>query len=313
MAELCFMLFEGHSLFIFSPGMFLRSFSIRIFLIIYSTYSNQMINSKIESLKKDIASHESVLVAFSGGVDSGILAFLAHEVLGDKAIAVTVNLHSFPERELKAAKKLASDIGIEHKVVQVDELSFPQIAENSPNRCYYCKKEILAAMNKVRKNHGLNFILEGSNSSDLASYRPGRKAIEEAGNIVYSPLMELDISKNEVRQIAGELGLSVADKMSSPCLASRFPYGEALTEEGIKRVDSAESFLFNNGLQGFRVRDHKGIARIEVSPDDMLRLISMKEEVTQYFKDIGFSYVTMDLEGFRSGSMDEVLWKQHEI
>ncbi|MDK2832792.1 MAG: pyridinium-3,5-biscarboxylic acid mononucleotide sulfurtransferase [Methanolobus sp.] len=268
--------------------------------------------SKIELLKKDIASYESALVAFSGGVDSATLAFLAHGVLGEKAVAVTVDLRSFPERELKEAKKIAAEIGITHKVVQLDELSFPRIAENSPDRCYYCKKEILAAMDNVRKKLGLNVILEGSNSSDLASYRPGRKAIEEAGGIVYSPFMTQGISKNEVRQIASELGISVAEKMSSPCLASRFPYGEALTEEGIKRVESAESFLFDNGLKGFRVRDHKGIARIEVNADDMLILICMKDEVTRYFKEIGFSYVTMDLEGFRSGSMDEVLWAQHE-
>ena len=272
-----------------------------------------MIKSKIELLKKDIDSYGSVLVAFSGGVDSATLAFLAHEVLGEKAVAITVNLRSFPERELKEAKNIAAEIGIKHKIVQLDELSFPMIAENSPDRCYYCKKEILASMDKVRKKLGLNVILEGSNSSDLASYRPGRKAIEEAGSIIYSPFMVQNISKNEVRQIADELGLSVADKMSSPCLASRFPYGEALTEEGIMRVDSAESFLFDNGLRGFRVRDHKGIARIEVNSDDVLKLLCMKDEVIIYFKEIGFSYVTMDLEGFRSGSMDEVLWKQHEL
>lgn len=272
-----------------------------------------MTESKIELIKKDIVSYESALVAFSGGVDSATLALLAHEALGDKAVAVTVNLRSFPERELKAAKKIAREIGIKHKVVQLDELSFPQIAENSPNRCYYCKKEILAAMDNVRKKLGLNIILEGSNSSDLASYRPGRKAIEEAGGTVYSPFMTQNISKNEVRQIADELGLSVADKMSSPCLASRFPYGDALTEGGIKRVESAESFLSDNGLRGFRVRDHKGLARIEVSSDDMLKLICMKDEVIHHFKEIGFSYVTMDLEGFRSGSMDEVLWAQREL
>nr|WP_321496661.1 ATP-dependent sacrificial sulfur transferase LarE [uncultured Methanolobus sp.] len=272
-----------------------------------------MIKSKVELLKKDIASYESALVAFSGGVDSATLAFLAHEALGERAVAVTVNLRSFPDRELKAAKKIAAEIGIMHKVVQLDELSFPQIAENSPKRCYYCKKEIISSMDKVRKKLGLNVILEGSNSSDLASYRPGRKAIEEAGGVVHSPFMAQDVSKNEIRQIANEFGISVADKLSSPCLASRFPYGEALTAEGISRVDSAESFLFDNGLQGFRVRDHKGIARIEVSASDMLELISMKDEVVRYFKEIGFSYVTMDLEGFRSGSMDEVLWAQHEL
>ncbi|TQD26640.1 ATP-dependent sacrificial sulfur transferase LarE [Methanolobus vulcani] len=272
-----------------------------------------MIKSKIEQLKKDIGSYESALVAFSGGVDSATVAFLAHEILGDKAIAVTVNTHSFPDRELKAAKEVAAEIGIEHRVLDLNELSFPQITENSPERCYYCKKEILALMDQFRIKHGMDIILEGSNSSDLLSYRPGKKAIDEAGNIVHSPLMALDISKKEVRQIASELGLSVAEQMPSPCLASRFPYGDKLTEDGIKKVELAESFLYDKGLRGFRVRDHKGIARIEVSPDDMSELLDIKEELVSYFKDIGFKYVTLDLEGFRSGSMDEVLLSQKDL
>ena len=266
-----------------------------------------MVNEKLELLKKGISEKESAVIAFSGGVDSSVLASIAHEVLGEKAVAVTIKNHSFPERELECAKKVASEIGIEHKVVFLDELAFPLISENSINRCYYCKKEIIGLLNSVKDDFGFNVIIEGSNASDSDSYRPGARAIEEAGEKVYSPFVEFDVTKNDIREIAAELSLSVADKSPSPCLASRFPYGDALTKEGIKRVEKAEDFLVDLGFEELRVRDYKGIARIEIPPDHMVSLLKKRKEVVSYLKEEGFTYVTLDLEGFRSGSMDEVL------
>ncbi len=266
-----------------------------------------MVNEKLESLKKDISGKGSVLVAFSGGVDSATLASIARKALGNNAVAVTVKLNSCPERELECAKKVASEIGIEHRVVPFDELFFSRIAENGPERCYYCKKEIMRILDNARNELGFDLILEGSNVSDVSSYRPGRKAIEEAVDIVYSPFIEFDVNKDEIRQMAGELGLSVAHKRPSPCLASRFPYGDALTKEAIMRVERAEDFLVMVGFQELRVRDHQGIARIEVPAANMNDLLNMRQDIVTNLRGLGFSYVTLDLEGFRSGSMDEVL------
>lgn len=240
-------------------------------------------------------------------MDSSVLASIAYDVLGKNAVAVTIKNHSFPERELECAKKVAEETGIEHKVVFLDELTFPLISENSLNRCYYCKKEIIGLLNSVKDELGFNVIIEGSNASDSDSYRPGTRAIQEAGEKVYSPFVEFDVTKKDIREIAADIGLSVADKSPSPCLASRFPYGNALTKEGITRVEKAEDFLIKLGFDELRVRDHKGIARIEILPDHMVSLMGMRKDVVAYLKEIGFTYVTLDMEGFRSGSMDEVL------
>jgi uncharacterized protein len=268
---------------------------------------DEMLRSKLVSLKKGISEKESAIIAFSGGVDSSVLASIAHGELGDNAVAVTVNLQSFPERELDCAIKVAGEIGIRHRIVDYDELQIPLICENGPKRCYYCKKEILNILDDVRKEFGFNVIIEGSNVSDLDVYRPGRQAIDEAMHVVYSPFIEFGINKHEIRKIAGELGLSVADKKPSPCLASRFPYGVSLTVQSLRRVEKAEDFLIRLGLHELRVRDHSGIARIEISCEDMPLLLGMREDVVPYLRDLGFNYVTLDLDGFRSGSMDEVL------
>ncbi|WP_340819432.1 ATP-dependent sacrificial sulfur transferase LarE [Methanolobus sp. WCC4] len=266
-----------------------------------------MFAEKLELLKNGISEKESVVIAFSGGVDSSTLARIAYEVLGDNAVAVTIKNRSFPERELECAKEVAQEIGIRHKVIYLDELQFPLIAENNPERCYHCKKEIIGVLDSLRRELGSNVIIEGSNASDSSAYRPGKKALEEAGDKIYSPFLEFNVTKDEIRQIARELGLSVADKTPSPCLASRFPYGDQLTEKGLKRVELAEDFLIELGFQELRVRDHKGIARIEIPLDRFSELLDMRETIVSYLKEAGFSYVTLDLEGFRSGSMDEVL------
>lgn len=266
-----------------------------------------MVNEKLELLKKGISEKGSAVIAFSGGVDSSVLASIAFDVLKEKAVAVTIKNQSLPQRELECAKKVASEIGLEQKIVYLNELEVPLISANSPERCYYCKKEIIGVLSSVKDELGFNVIIEGSNASDSSSYRPGKRAIEEAGEIVYSPFLEFDVTKDEIRAIAKELGLSVAAKSPAPCLASRFPYGDILTEENLRRVEKAENFLFNRGFEGFRVRDHKGIARIELQKEDMAMLLEIRVDVVSYFKELGFTYVTLDLEGFRSGSMDEVL------
>ncbi|WP_342305992.1 ATP-dependent sacrificial sulfur transferase LarE [Methanolobus sp. ZRKC5] len=266
-----------------------------------------MLNGKLELLKSGISKKESVLIAFSGGVDSSVLAAIAYRTLGKNAVAVTIKNHSFPKRELECAKMVAEEIGIEHMIIYLNELKVPLVSENGPNRCYHCKKEILGVLNSVKDELDFNVILEGSNASDSNSYRPGKRAIEEAGEKVYSPFIEFNVNKDEIRQIARQLGLSVASKHPSPCLASRFPYGDALTEEAIKRVEMAEDFLIERGFQELRVRDHQGSARIEINPDEMHLLLQIRKDVVFYLEKIGFSYVTLDMKGFRSGSMDEVL------
>lgn len=266
-----------------------------------------MLSPKMELLKKGISGKRSAVIALSGGVDSSVLALAAHSALGKQAVAVTVKTRSFPERELECAKQVAEEIGIEHRILYMNELHSPLISGNNSDRCYYCKKEIVGLLNSVREELGFNVIIEGSNISDSASFRPGKRAIEEAGEKVYSPFIEFGISKEDIRQLAKESGLSVADKSSSACLASRFPYGDKLTEEGISRVEKAEDYLIGLGFEQMRVRDHRGIARIEINRNDMNTLMEKKEVIVSYFKNLGFNYVTLDLEGLRSGSMDEVL------
>ncbi len=266
-----------------------------------------MTEEKITELETAISDKESAIVAFSGGVDSATIAYLAHRALGDRAVAVTVKLHSFPDRELEHAKSVAREIGIIHRIIFFDELKVPSIASNTAQRCYHCKKEILHLLDDVRQELGFNVILEGSNASDRNVYRPGKKAIQESSEPVYSPYLDLDVTKEEIREIARSAGLSVSGKPPSPCLASRFPYGNELTEDAIKRVELAENFLSDLGFAELRVRNHKGIARIELKPFDFRDMLMHRENIVSYFKDIGFDYVTLDLEGFRSGSMDEIL------
>ncbi len=262
-------------------------------------------DTKIKLIVKALTERGSVIVAFSGGVDSSVLAALAYRALGNKAIAVTADSQTLAPGELECAKRVAEEIGIRHIVISYDELDEPEFAKNPVNRCYYCKKGLLRELKKIAASHGINTIVEGTNISDLIAHRPGHRAVTEEG--VYNPFVKFNVTKEEIREIAHELGLSVADKPSLACLSSRFPYGQAITAEGLRRVGAAEDFLRKAGFKVVRVRDHGGIARIEIMPDEMARFLKMREAVVSEFKRLGFSYVTLDIMGFRSGSMDEVL------
>lgn len=266
------------------------------------------LESKIKNLKMILNSMNKVLVAFSGGVDSTFLLKLAKESLGEKGvIAVTVTSPLYPLREVEFAKKLAREIGVRHILVESNELQIEGFSKNPPHRCYLCKKELFSILRKVAQHEGIAHIVEGSTLDDEKDFRPGGMAIKELG--VRSPLKEAHFSKNEVREASRELGLSNWNKPSFACLASRFPYHYEMTEEELKRVNEAEEFLMGLGFTQVRVRHYKELARIEIYPEEFERLIekSIREKVVSHFKNIGYKYVTLDLQGFRSGSMNEVL------
>ena len=263
------------------------------------------LEDKITKIVEGLTLKGSVLIAFSGGVDSSVLAALAQKALGEKAVAVTADSQTLAIGELECAKAVAKEIGIRHEVVFYDELNEPGFSNNPVERCYYCKKGLLRELKKLAAELGVNTVIEGTNFSDLKGHRPGRRAVEEEG--VYNPFVEFEVTKAEIREMASVLGLSVSDKPSMACLSSRFPYGQEITEDSLKRVGYAEDFLKRSGFRIIRVRDHAGIARIEIMSDDMVRFMEMRDRVVSEFKKLGFSYITLDLVGFRSGSMDEVL------
>jgi uncharacterized protein len=265
------------------------------------------VNDKMRSITEALKERGSALVAFSGGVDSSVLAALAYRVLGNHAVAVTADSPTLAPGELDCAKQVAKEIGIEHIIITYDELNEPEFAENPVDRCYYCKKGLVRELKKIAEERGINTIIEGTNLSELKGHRPGRRAVTEAG--VYNPFIEFGVAKEEVREMARKLGLSVADKPSMACLSSRIPYGQAITREALERVGKAEAYLQSLGFKVVRVRDHAGIARIEIMPDEMVRFLGMREAIASRLKRLGFLYVTLDLMGFRSGSMDEILLK----
>ncbi len=263
------------------------------------------VEDKMHSITVSLAQKGSIIVAFSGGVDSSVLAALAFRALGDKALAVTADSPTLAPGEIDYAKKVAKEIGIKHMIISYDELDEPGFSKNPVDRCYHCKKGLIRELKKIAAANNVNTIIEGTNISDLWGHRPGHRAVTEEG--IYNPFVEFGVTKDEIREMARKLKLSVADKPSMACLSSRFPYGQMITHEALRRVGDAEVFLRKAGFKIVRVRDHAGIARIEIMPGEMRRLLDMREAVVSEFKRLGFSYVTLDLVGFRSGSMDEVL------
>lgn len=263
--------------------------------------------AKLERLRAQLRETGSAAVAFSSGVDSTFLLHVAHEELGDRVVAVTVRSHTFPKRELDEAVALCRAEGVRHEIIDSDELAVPGFAENPPDRCYHCKKAIFGKIIALAQANGLAAVLEGSNVDDDGDYRPGRRAIVELG--ARSPLHDAGLTKAEIRELSKEMGLPTADKPSFACLASRFPYGERITAAGLERVERAEQWLSGAGLglSQLRVRSHGDVARIEVSPADIPRLAARAAEIAAAFKSFGFAYVALDLQGYRTGSLNEVL------
>lgn len=260
---------------------------------------------KTEKLLAWFRDKKSVAVAFSGGVDSAVVAKAARIALGENAIAVTARSSTLPQSELESAAIVAEEIGIEHVVIDEDEMDDPRFVKNPENRCYFCREGLVKAIRRLADSRGIKHVLDGANADDQGEHRPGLLALREGGAL--SPLMELELGKADVREIATGFGLSVSDKPSMACLASRIPYGEPITKEKLVMVEKAEDYLKSLGFKQLRVRNHAGIARIEVVVGEIKKAIENKDKIAKKLKQLGFSYVTLDLEGYRSGSMDEVL------
>jgi uncharacterized protein len=259
---------------------------------------------KLEELLKGMA---PVIVAFSGGVDSSYLAWKAHQILGTQALAVTAESPSVPSQQRRMAAQIVNQFGLNHKIVHTRELERAEYSANPSNRCYYCKDELFAVLRAIAAEWGPATILDGLNADDLGDFRPGRKAGEE--HHVRSPLLEAGLNKNEIRELSRRVGLPTADMPASACLSSRFPYGVPITEEMLKIVDQGEESLRAMGFRIFRVRHHDRMVRLEFGPEELKKALNpeMASLLASTFKALGYNYVTLDLEGYRTGSANEVL------
>ena len=266
-----------------------------------------LLEKKRLDLESRIAELGSALVAFSGGVDSTLVLAVAKKVLGDKVLAVTAESDSVPERELQTAQHLAETLGVKHRIIHTEEMSSPDYLKNPANRCYYCKSELYGKLSKVAAEHKLTSILNGINLDDLGDHRPGITAANEAG--IISPLAELGFNKQDVRDLAREMDLPNWEKPALACLSSRIPYGQPVTTEKLSMIEQAEEALLAEGFRQVRVRHHGDMARIELPQEDIPGLLKngLTEKINLRLREIGFQYVTVDLEGYRSGSLNDVL------
>ncbi len=266
-----------------------------------------ILGEKLVKLREILRSYESALVAFSGGVDSTFLLHVAHEVLADKVVAVTARSETYPLHEFEEAAAFAAQAGIRHLTIETSELTLPEFRNNPPDRCYHCKKELFGRLSEMARELGLKHVLDGANADDRQDFRPGSRAARELD--VRSPLQEIGFAKEEIRRASREMGLPTWDKPSFACLSSRFPYGEEISKEAVSRVAAAEQLLREMGFGQLRVRHHGHTARIELPPADAPRLLDeeRRRRIVARFKELGYTYVTLDLEGYRTGSMNEVL------
>ena len=265
------------------------------------------VHAKLEKLQHSLKDLGNIAVAFSSGVDSTFLLAVAHQMLAERTFAITARSGLFPAHEMNEALEFTAVKGIRHITCEIDELAVEGFAENPENRCYLCKRSLFSLFREIANAEGILCLVEGSNVDDDSDYRPGMQAIRELG--VLSPLREAGLTKTEIRQLSRELGLTIWDKPSFACLASRIPYGETITREKLKSVEISEQLLFELGFKQARVRHHGNLARVEVNTDEMEKLMSsaIRKIICSEIKLAGFTYVTLDLQGYRTGSMNETI------
>lgn len=268
--------------------------------------------AKFDVLKENLKNLENVAIAYSGGVDSTFLLKVAYEVLGDKVVAVTARSSTYPEREFNEATKYIKELGAKHVVIISEELEIEGFSKNPTNRCYYCKKELFTKVKKIAEEHGAKYVLDGSNADDVGDFRPGMTAAKQLN--VLSPLKDAGLTKQDIRTLSKELKLSTWNKPAFACLSSRFPYGNEITAPKLSMVEKAEQFLLDLGFRQLRVRHHGDIARIEVNTEERSKFfdLDLMDKIGNEFKKIGFKYVTLDLLGYRTGSMNEVLSEEEK-
>jgi len=265
------------------------------------------LRAKYDRLLGILRELESVIVAFSGGVDSTFLARAAKDALGDRALLVTADSETYPVSELEEARRLANHLGMRHLVVETRELDNPEYAANSPNRCFFCKEELFTRLAPVAQREGAAHLIYGANMDDLGDHRPGMEAARRMG--VRAPLIDAELWKAEIREFSREFGLPTWDKPSFACLSSRFQYGDPITAEKLRQIDAAEAFVRSLGFKQFRVRHHDRLARLEIAREEMGRLWEdgIQDSIVARFRELGYLYVTVDLQGFRSGSANDAL------
>ncbi len=265
-----------------------------------------MTNFKFKRLIEILKNMQSAILAYSGGVDSTFL-LKALEISGIKALAVTSTSDKTPENDLLIAKKMAVETGIEHRLIETEELSIEEFVRNTPERCFFCKEELYKKLTEIALSEGYNFLLDGSNIDDTFDYRPGREAAKRYN--VRSPLIEAGFKKKEIREKSRELGLATWDKPSSPCLSTRFPYGQRITRESLKRVEKSEDFLKCMGFKDVRVRVHDSVARIEVGEEEIKLVLTneMRRLISEKLKSLGYKFISLGLDGYRPGSMNIVI------
>lgn len=264
-------------------------------------------HNKLARLKDILCSYDKLAVCFSGGVDSSFLLAVAHECLGDSLVAYTLDAPVYPDSETREAEKFCKERGIRQVMINQDVLSIPGFSSNPHDRCYICKKAMFSVVKEQASIEGISAVAEGTNADDLSDYRPGLKALEELG--ILSPLKEAGLTKPEIRELSKEMGLEGFSKPSYACLASRFPYGDEITLEKLSMLDNGEEYLRELGLTQVRIRLHDKAARIEVLPSEFDAVMENKDAIYTALQDIGFSYVSLDLQGYRTGSMNEGLSK----
>jgi uncharacterized protein len=263
--------------------------------------------AKLSRLREIVKGYGSLLIAFSGGCDSSLLLKVAHDVLGDKAMAVTARSETYPPEEYQEATRLAGELGAKHLTIDTSELSVKGFSSNPPDRCYFCKAELFEKLLEVARDNDIRCVADGASLDDDSDHRPGMRAAEELG--IVSPLKEARLTKEDIRQISRALGLNTWDKPSFACLASRFPYGEEINARKLKMVGEAERFIRGLGFRQVRVRHHENMARIEVPEEDIEKLTrkSVRQQISSKLREVGYAYVSLDLKGYRTGSLNEVL------